>query len=174
MGRRSNIDWERGRAMHVIHGATYNQVAEALGVSPRSVQRWASRESWPQERARFLATNRALSTAKSAEAISDVAAEEAAETHRQLAQAQRSTLTAVLDALALSHRVITGYQDRTHEVTLQDAATLLRIVLRFLALWSQPPAQPGDTNVTNILVQLQSLGVEGRVAAYRNLTDPDA
>ncbi len=174
MSRRSNIDWEQGRSLFVIKGATQKQVAQALNCSERQVQRRAFRENWALERARFIATSRALTTAESAEAIADATAQDAADLQHQLARVQAASLTAIFDALSISHAVIKSYHGHEDQVTLQDAATLLRIVLRAIALYSSPVQPPADTSVTNIMVQLQSLGVDGRVAVYQHLADPDA
>lgn len=56
MGRTKDAEKEHARLLFVNERATYEDIADRVGVSPRTISRWADEGKWDQERKSLLTT----------------------------------------------------------------------------------------------------------------------
>lgn len=62
MGRSKAAEKEHARLLYVNERATFEDIAERVGVSPRTVSRWADEGKWNQERKSLLTTRQTVIT----------------------------------------------------------------------------------------------------------------
>lgn len=175
MGRRSHIDWQRGRTLYVHSGLTQSDVARELGVSVRAVQRHSTAESWPAQRQTQAAKTLAIVDDKAVE----VSAEQLVEASTKQAAQEAAIISRLNEVVAnaldhVSDLLATQFSS-PEKVTMEDAIDLLTLIAKIVEKFSLAPtpqaAQNAQGHTTNLIVALQSLGAQGRVAIYRNLAD---
>ena len=173
MGRRSHIDWQRGRTLYVHSGLTQSDVARELGVSVRAVQRHSTAESWPAQRHAQAAKTLAIADESAAAASAEQLAEASTAT-RANAEALTTHLHDVAGkGLELVSSVIAARTADPAQVSLEDAIALLALLAKVIEearqAQSTQATQAAQGHTTNLIVALQSLGAQGRVAIYRHI-----
>ena len=166
MGRKSNIDWILGRNLYTQQGYTMAQVADALTVTTRAVQRHATAENWKGARADFTTKTVILADAQG----SQQAADDLIKTRVSLTDSLPALNQAVYASLALINARLTLAITQPNTLSFGALTDLLTAVADIILKQAMPAASP-ETNTMNILVQLQALGAAGRVDVYKQLAD---